>query len=168
MSDTLTTLIRLVLKAVHTKDLDLADPRSTLDLTLENSLASVTGSGQADVIFHDRRTISAGGSEALDLAGALTDQYGATVTFVKIKAMIFRNANTSGAGVLAVGGAAANQFVNWVADSSDIVNIQATGILLLTAPLAGFAVTAGTGDQLKVAASGADVTYDVVLIGTSA
>jgi hypothetical protein len=84
-----------------------------------------------------------------------------------VKAMMFQNTSTDQ--TLTIGGAAANQFINWVGDASDTIKIPPGGFFLLVAPDDGFDVTAGTGDQLKVANGGAGsaTDYYVWLIGTS-
>ncbi|MGE3520995.1 MAG: hypothetical protein AB7J63_18795, partial [Vicinamibacterales bacterium] len=129
--------------------------------------SSGTGANQASNLFHDRRTINASSSEDLDLAGSLTNKFGTTLTFTKIKAFAIRAAaaNTNN---VQVGGAAENGWVGWVADASDIVSIKPGGVLLWVAPNAsGGAVSAGDGDLLKIANSGGStsVTYDVVILG---
>ncbi len=50
----------------------------------------------------------------------------------------------------------------------DTVKVKPGGAIALVAPDAtGYAVTAGTADQLKVAnsAGGTSVTYDIIIIG---
>lgn len=57
-----------------------------------------------------------------------------------------------------------------MANSSDIINIRPGGALILLAPDAtGYAVTAGTGDLLRIAnsAGSTSVTYDIILIGAT-
>ena len=167
MADTLTSLLRLLIVATKVKDLDINDPRDALSKEYETQLASGTGSSQADLIFHDTRSLADGASEDLDLAGVLADAFGATLTFAKVKALIIKN--NSATQTLSVGGASANQFVNWVGDATDIIKIAPSGFFALTGPLAGYVVTAATGDKLKVANSaGAGATYDIIIIGTSA
>jgi hypothetical protein len=82
--------------------------------------------------------------------------------------VVASSANTNN---VLVGGAASNQFINWVGNSSDIVVVKPGGILFLYTPTdPGYAVTAGTGDLLKIANSGAGtgVTFDIYIGGTSA
>ena len=58
--------------------------------------------------------------------------------------------------------------MNWVSDSSDVIVLHAGGAFLLIAPdTTGYGVTATTGDILKIANSGPNVsvTYDIVIIG---
>lgn len=168
MVDTLTGVCRLTIGATHTKDLDLADPVSRLSQTWERMFASGSGDGQINKIFHDTRSLAGAADEELDLAGGLTDQFGAVLTFTKVKVLAIRNNADS---ALSVGGAAANGFSAWAADPTDVVKLAPAGaqgstfVLLICDP-AGVAVTAGTGDLLKVAlAAGTGGTYDIIILG---
>lgn len=127
-----------------------------------------TGTGQADKLFSDTRTLAASATEDLDLAGGLTDPLGSTLTFVKIKA-IYIKASAANTNSVVIGAAASNDFVGpWSADGT--TSIPPGGELLLVHGGAGWTVTASTGDLLKIAnsSSGTGVTFDIILIGTSA
>jgi hypothetical protein len=164
MADTLNALIRLAITATHIKDLDLADPRDTLALTLEQAFTPGNGSGQADRIFHDKRTLADAATEDIDLYGGLTDAFGVTINFAKVKALIIKNLSTTQ--TLSIGGATATQLSNWVANVNDIVVVPAGGFLCLVNP-AGYAVTSIL-DLLKIANSaGAVCDYDIVIIGNA-
>ena len=129
-----------------------------------------TSADKADLIWHDQRTLAASTSEDLDLAGSLTDAFGATMTFARVKAIIVSAAAANGS-LIQVGGASSNQFINWVANSSDIIQVVPGGFMLLAAPDAvAYAVTASTGDLLKIANTdgAAAGTYDIYIIGASA
>ena len=56
------------------------------------------------------------------------------------------------------------------ADATDKINLPASAWLKWVAPIDGYAVTAGTGDLLKIENSdgAATATYDIVIVGTSA
>lgn len=142
----------------------------SLDLTQE-ALAQFkpgTGTGQADLAFADRRTLTASSTENLDLAGVLTDSFGATLTFGHVKA-IYIKAKTTNTNSVVVGGAASNPFLGPLGGTTPTLTIPPGGFLLLVHPGAGWAVTASTGDLLKIAngSSGSSVQYDVVIVGTS-
>lgn len=166
----LDTRIELSLIATLTAGLDLS-AIATLPLSYPRVCRwpSGTAEDQADLLWHDQRTLAASASETLDLAGGLTNAFGATLTFARVKLMVVAAADGN-TNAVQVGGAASNAFVNWVANSSDVVNVMPDGQLWLIAPKAGYAVTAGTGDQLKIgnSAGGTPVTYDIVIIGASA
>jgi hypothetical protein len=137
-------------------------------LTHVLDMVTGTGASQSDLVWSDTRSLVAT-SESIDLAGTLTSQLtGATVTFAEVTAIIIRNNATTTAYKLLVGGAAANQFINWVAAANDIVHIGPGGIFVLTSPVDGFAVTAGTGDILKIDSGAVTISYSIVVIGRSA
>jgi len=135
-------------------------------------LTNGVGAGQADRIFHDQRTLSAGANEDLDLNGAgLTDAFGAALAFVRIKGLIV-SAAAANPNPITVGGAASNGFVSWVGSATDKVSIRPGCSLALIAGAAdatGYTVTAATADLLRVTAgAGGNHIYDVVVWGASA
>jgi hypothetical protein len=127
-----------------------------------------TGTGKADICFDDERTIAASSSENLDLAGALSDVFGSTITAAKVKAIYIEALSTNTNNVV-VGGAASNAFVGPFGDATDKLVVEPGCAVCITSK-AGWAVTAGTGDILKVANSGAGtaVTYRVAILAASA
>lgn len=165
---TLTSRLAVSFTAEQTSAIDLAT--ATLPVQVARALAFADGAlaNQANKLFTDRRTLAASGTEDIDLAGVLTDPFGATITFAKIRAMIVLTdpGNTNN---VVFGGAASNAFVNWVSDATDKLVFGPNGLFVIAKPdLAGYAVTAATGDLLHVANSGAGtgVTYDLVLLGS--
>jgi hypothetical protein len=154
----LTSKISLSVQANYQVALDLATGSVPLLKTYETVLQTGVGAGQADKTFHDTRTLAPSASEDLDLAGVLLDAFGSTLTVVKLKAIIIAAAAANVNNVL-VGGVAAG------------VRPGATFAMFAgQADATGYAVTATTADLLHVANSGAgtSVTYDVIMIGTSA
>lgn len=131
------------------------------------TLQDGSGAGQANKIFSDTRTLAASASESLDLAGVLTDAFGAAITFAKVKAIIVaaKAANTND---VVVGGAASNAFATPFGAATDKVKVKPGGAFALFDPGAnGYAVTATTADLLQIANgnSGTPVTYDIVIVG---
>lgn len=156
----------------YTSVLDLVTGSAPLSYRHRVSLASGTGAGQADLLFSDTRTVNASSNDDLDLAGSLTNAFGATLTFARIKALIVTAAAGNTNNVL-VGGDATNTFLTWVGAEADNVILRPGACLALFAGVAdatGYAVTAGTGDLLRISNSGAgtSVTYDIVILGASA
>lgn len=160
----LVTQIAPYIKATKTTAADLVTATQPMDLRTVYDWASGTGANQADLIYSDTRTTDATG-ETLDLDG-LTDSFGVSVVFARIKMMLIRAAAGNTLDVYVGGG----DWATWVANSSDIVSVKPGGMLLLVAPAAtAYAVTASTGDGLLIKASTTgNVTYDIVLIGASA
>lgn len=116
-------------------------------------------------IWFDTRTLAASASENLDLAGVLTAFDGSTVTFTKIHGIYIRPADTNTNQVV-VGNAASNQFVGPFGAAAHTAAVDAGSTLMFTSK-AGWTVTPGTADILKVANSGGGtgVDYDIVIFG---
>jgi hypothetical protein len=132
------------------------------------TLATGTGNAQADKVFAGTRTVAASGTDALDLAGVLVDPFGAALTIVKLKAVLVRAAATNVNNVR-VNRPATNGVPLFLA-ASDGIDILPGGVFLWAAPNTGVTVTPATGDLINFdnSGSGTSVTYDVVLVGTSA
>jgi len=163
----LSATITVDFQAALTRALDLAT--GSVPLAYRKSLAFTDGGGanQAQYLFHDQRTLTAGANEDLDLAGVLADIYGNTLTFATIKAMLFFLPSTAG-GDLTVTAKATNGFATWAGAAGDAIKVKPGGLALFLAPgAAGYAVTAATGDLLTVTNGdgAASVTYDVILMG---
>lgn len=168
----LTSRFDLSVSANYSATLDLATAQANLLKTYSAVLQTGVGAGQADKTFHDTRTLAASASEDLDLAGTLLDAFGTAITFVKLKAVIISAAAANTNNVL-VGGVAAGvtSFLSPAATGIITVRPGATfAILAGQADSTGYAVTATTADLLHIAnsAGGTSVTYDVIIVGTSA
>ncbi|MFI9824417.1 hypothetical protein ACIHFC_28795 [Streptomyces sp. NPDC052013] len=164
------TLLAVSAYAELTQSLDLGASRAPQSLSRKMSLASGTGVGKADRVFSDRRTLAASATEDLDLAGVLLDAFGAAITFARVKGIIVAAAagNTNN---VVLGAATTNAWATLL-NATGTVTLRPGAFLAVGTGQAdtGYAVTAGTGDLLKVANSGAGtpVTYDIHIIGASA
>lgn len=166
---TLSATLTAKLLAEQSSALDLGVVAFDLNEIKSIALADGTGADQADQMWTDQRTIAASGTDDLDLAGSLVNALGATATFARIRALYVAAALGNTNNVL-VGGAT-SAFVNWVSDTSDKVVVRPGGFLLLAnRDATGYAVTASTADILRIAnsGSGTSVSYDIVLVGSSA
>lgn len=157
------------LRGTYTGANDLGSVSFAFNESALEQFTSGTTTGKADKLFSDTRTLAASATENLDLAGALSDPFGVTTTFVKVKAIYIKAADGNTNSVV-VGGAGSNTFTGPFADATDKLTIPPGGFVMLVHPGAGWTVTAATGDILLVAnsAAGTSVSYDVVIIGTSA
>lgn len=169
---TLSSKVNLGVSAALSSALDLVSPAARLSQRYTTELDDGTAAGMADKVFSYTRTLAASATENLDLAGSLTDALGAALTFAKIKAIIVHAAATNTNNVV-VGGDATTTFFGIFADETDAVVIRPGATFALfcgEADAAGYAVTAATADLLKITNSGAGtgVTYDIIIIGTSA
>lgn len=148
----------------------LGTARIPAGLSRAVTLASGTGAGKADKAYTARRTLAASATEDLDLDGVLTDAFGATITFAKIKGLFIAAAAANTNGVV-VGAASSNAWASLLNTTGTITLRPGTALALVAgAADTGYAVTASTGDVLKVAnsAGGSPVTYDICIVGTSA
>lgn len=167
----LTTSVRLAVAAKLTNALDLGEAVAPVSADYSLTLANGVAAGQADRVFADTRTLAASASEDLDLAGTLLDPLGAALTFARVKALIVRAApgNTNN---VVIGNAASNAWAALLGATGTAVLRPGAALAVVagTSDANGYAVTASTGDLLKVANSGGvtPVTYDIVVIGASA
>lgn len=150
--------------------LDLQTASSLLTLAQGFGMQSGTGANQADKVFSDQRTIAASGTDPLDVAaGGLLDPLGSVFTVARLK-LIFIQALAANTNNVVLGGGA-NPVINYMTGTTPAIVVRPGGWLMLFAPDAtGYPVTAGTGDVLTLtnSAAGTSVTYNVVLIGSSA
>lgn len=154
----------------YSNQVGLAAVNGVIARALGVTLSSGTGANQADRIFTETNTLGVSATKDYDLAGVLLDQFGSTLTFVKMKG-IFIFADAANTNNVVLGAAAATQFVGPFGANTHTVHARPGGCIALFSPdLTSWAVGAGTTDFLRVAnsAGGTSVTYDIVLIGTSA
>ena len=164
---------QLALRKTKTADFNNAEHQATLGgfVTIENGLLA----DQADLAWTDQaRTLAASATENLDLNGVLVDDLGQAFNAVRITAIMI-TASSGNTNDVVIGGAATNAFVGPFGANTHTMAIKPGGTLILIASkgaagVAGWPVTAGTGDILKVANSGAgtSVSYDIAIIGRSA
>lgn len=171
MTQTLDSIgISFSLAATANNPLDLV--RASAPLAYGKSFSWSTGAAinQADRMFSDQRTIAASGTDDLDLTGtALQDALGVNLALARVK-LIAVYAAAGNTNNVVIGGAASNQFVGPFGAATHTVAIPPNGLFVVTAPTAaGWVVTAGTGDLLRIANSGAgtSVTYDIIIFGSS-
>jgi len=168
MAAAATAAVKFKINSTLSNTIGLGTTSSLAEFLYTASLASGTGADQINKVWtSDDRSIAASSSETHDVAGGLTDALGATVTMTKVKGIAIKAASTNTNNVV-VGGATSNGLVNWVGDATDVINIRPGGCLVLIAPdSTGYAVTAGTGDLLKISnsSSGTPVVYDIALLG---
>ena len=144
--------------------LDLSTPDDSLLYQILSTLSNGTGANQASQQWSDTRTVTTGATDSLDLAGSLTNAFGVTLTFTKIKVLLVKAA-TNNSTTLQVTRPASNGVVLFLA-AGDAIVLQAGAWLLWFDPN-GIAVTAGTGDLLNIVnTAGNSANYDIVIIGT--
>ena len=146
---------------------DLSTASDPLSFAKAFVMTNGTGANNANMVFADTRTLAASGTEDLDLAGGVTNSFGTTTTFTKIKALII-SAAAGNTNDVVVGGHATAAITSLFGDATDKVKVKPGGTVAFVAPDAtGYAITATTADMLTVtnSAGTTGVTYDIVVIG---
>ncbi|WP_310533132.1 hypothetical protein [Novosphingobium sp.] len=161
-----TAEIALGITATITGTNDLGSPKMRIEpISILTQFTEGTAAvGQANVLFSDTRTIAASATENIDLAGALTDAFGTTITAAEVVA-IYVKADAANTNNVVVGNASSNGFVGPMGATG--VYAVKPGEYFLATSQSGWAVTAATGDLLKIANSGGTtgITYDIIVIG---
>ena len=164
----LTAKFSVSIKGSHTSVLDLSTVSDPMGMEALITLTNGTGANQADLIWHDQRTLTASSSEDIDLAGALSDAFGTTLTFARMKGIYVKAASGNTNDVLIGNGG--GPVALWISGTNTIA-IRPGGFFMLVAPGAtGYPVTATSADDIGVAnsAGSTSVVYDITIIGTSA
>jgi len=136
-----------------------------------DSLASGTGSAQADLFWDDARQVGVGADDDIDFAaGTCTDVFGALLTFVEIRGIMIKNLETAAGEDLAIGGGGASELLAWVGAAGDYVVLHPDGLFVYTAPVDGsLPIVAGVTDMIRITGNGAaPIDYHIWVWGTSA
>lgn len=151
-----------------TGTVDLSTLTDVLRRNYTKSFTDGAGAGQAQIWWHDQRTLGASATENIDLAGALPGMFGGTLTFTAIKAVIvLASAANNPANEVQVTRPAANGAPLFMA-AGDGISLAPGAIFVWVDPGAtGKAITAGTADLLTVTNSAGtnSVTYDIIVVG---
>lgn len=148
--------------------------------TLKSSNGAASAKG-ADQIYSAIRTLAGGANETLDLSGSLTNVFGETISFARIKAILVEllsaaqdSDNGTAATSILVGGAVATQALagsgKWFADTSDKIRVINGGFFACAVDnAAGVTVSNGASDSLKVENEDGAVAcaYRLTLIGSN-
>lgn len=169
MATSLKTVLSATISAALSNPIDLVTAAAPLEYPYKKTWTNGTTVDKADLVFSDTRTITASSNEDLDLAGSLSSVYGATLTFVELKAIMVV-ASTSNTNAVRVTRPASNGVPLFLA-ASDGIDVFPGGCFFWACPADGkVTVTAATGDLINIAnsSSGTSVVYDVIIIGASA
>ena len=172
----LTSEIAVRIRSTQSGSSDFGGPNFSPDFEAVIQMIDGTAANQADILFVDERIVASASNDDLDLAGVLSNAFGATITAAEIVAIAVINkpkatsaaANTTNLTV----GAGSNPVVGYLGGTTPTVGpIRPGGVFLLASPdAAGIAaVTASTGDILRIAnSSGAAATYQILILARSA
>jgi hypothetical protein len=161
--------IALQLQGIIQTTRDLGAATVTETLSQRVTVTDGATANKASQVWADTRALTASGTEAIDLSGALTNGIGGAVAFTRIIGMGVVASSSNGS-TITLGGAASNAWEVWAGASGDTIKVRPGGALFLTAPDAtGLAVTTAT-DQLKVLndSTAATASYSIFLMGSEA
>lgn len=144
-----------------------AGTQSVPSLGMTTALSYGTGSGQANWAYYASRTVLTTAADNLDLAGSLTDGLGNTITATKLKLLVVSISSPDGTKALRVGprGVANTAQLNFggVA-ATDYQTV--THWHVIYEPVAGYTISAGTGDIIGIYnPSAGSVTYSILMAG---
>jgi len=158
--------VSLKMDAQLLSSLDLEAAESTLLQTELLRLTNGTATGNASQMWSDTRTLTASATEDLDFAGGLTNAFGVTLTFVKIK-FVYVKAATGNTNDVQVTRKSTTGIPLFMADGDGIA-LTPGEWFCYGSPTTGKTVTATTDDTLTMTNSsgGTSVSYNIVVIGT--
>lgn len=154
--------------ALSQSNYDAADPKpgqatDTVTVSRGPNFSDGSGDNQANIFYHDTRTIASGGEEHdLAIGASIKDAFGNNMSLTKLKGLVI--VNLAAVANLLVGGAVATQ-VGLFSVGTSILEIPAGGMFVWTAPkAAGLDVT--TNFDLKIAHDGGgNEDYEIYIIG---
>jgi hypothetical protein len=169
----LTATLALTVSGTLTKD-DLvsvvSDPISSGSYSfpaMNFDLTTGTGAAQSNVWHRSLRTLAASTGESIDLYGSLLDPFGATISFSRITGVLVSIVDPDGTKTLLMGPqSVANYWSGPWAASTDSVNVKYWQAFV-NPSAAGWAVTSGTADILRISNSSAtSVQYVLWVVGS--
>ncbi len=137
-------------------------------LNYDKSLIHGPEANQAEAVWHEEDSeLLEGVSRTLDLTALTRNVLGDTLTttLLLVKSILIVNKSTTG-GRLVVGGAASNEWSECFGADGDQAIVPLDSPVLLCNRQCGWEVD-DTHKNLKIAASGGDVTYSIAIIGTT-
>jgi len=165
----LTSKVEITIKGTLTESVDLA-PGGAISAPVFSQIvkdfANGSGANQANVIWSDRRTLTASATEDLDLVGGgLLNAFGVAIAPTKIRLVYIVSSSANVQNLTLFGDAASIPILGTAATT---YTLQPGGVFLGMWPsTAGLTVTPTTGDIIQVAnGAGVSVTYDIVVVGS--
>jgi hypothetical protein len=137
---------------------------TTLTASRSPAITFVDGAGASamNAVYARERTLS-GAAEDLDLAGGLTDQYGGTITFVRVKSIYIKNTGNAN---IVVGGDGSSPWATLLNSTGTLTLPPGAFFSAGTQDATGWTVTASSGDLLQVAGTSGQ-TYEIIIGGAT-
>lgn len=178
MAETIQGKLSVNLELKHNKTITGFNPLKG-DFPLSHIVQFAAGDGTGDSQWNDeyaaQRTLAAGASETIDLAGTLENGVGNTVALTKYNLIICQLLKGGDAAPrLNISGAAANPVLTqFGGDSTSTLTIRAgdadgaNGILVIQAgDITGYDITAGSADAIRIDnPSSSAATFNLVIAG---
>lgn len=159
--------LTLNLSGTYKKEVDLSNVIQNIGYTKTLALVNGVGDDQANLVWHDTRTVSAGVPDDLDLVATLNDVFNRSLTFVELVALIIFNRSATLAEKLLIGGDALPLAL--FGAGPDYLILPAGGLFVWTAPLDGsIVIGAGATDVLQIDVAAGSTDYDILMVGRDA
>ena len=165
MSTDLTGRTSVVIDLKNVKALDLNEVLDELGIDCGIKWSFGTGAKQANVLFHDKRTIAQGASETLDLnSGAtLKDAFGDPLTMEAIKFLYIKNTSVD-LTVSVFGGGALDLLI--MSGTTDSKQLPPGSFMVWACPTAaGIVTTTNKNLKLAVSAGSGSAIIEVTMLG---
>ncbi len=169
MPDTLSTDLRCSLAWLLQEQADLSTLNDSSKLEYARSMADGTGPLEADKIWHRASTLAASSSDDWDLSALTNTVFGGqlTVELARVKAVFVVNTSETDGDVLHLQPGLVQPWTGPFGGITDLVQVPADSCAFLNHRHSGWAVAA-SAKTLRVHNPGAqDITYQIVLVGTS-
>jgi len=165
MAEAVSLQVVLKLIGVMTQAADLSSPGDFINKDYTLAFGNGTGASQANMWWHDQRTLTASATEDVDLFGSLTSIFGTTINATSLKGLLVYAApgNTNNVNVTRP---AANG-ITWLLAAGDGISIKPGAWVAWFDPSAnGATVTTGTADLITLtnSAGSTSVTYDIFVL----
>jgi len=167
MTTTLQSAVQAQLGWTWRDHVGLAPVVDSNRLLFSLDLADGAEPNEADAVWHvESQGLAAGEETTLELDALAQELFGDTIVipFARIKAILIVNRSAEG-GILAVGGAEADEWYAPFGAPGDTARVMPGSPLLLSHVGEGWEVTPESY-ALKLAAVGGDVAFDVAVLGT--
>lgn len=172
MSASLSVEVKASLAWLWEESLELSTLVDSSRLDAPTALAAGNGPGQVNQLWHDTRSLAGESHHDLDLTALTQTMRGQAVSlgFATVKAILIHNTAADAGKKLVLDSSAPNAMLTPFDNSATSkLEIPPASPLLLVNRLGGWAVTAGTGDILRIDNPGlASIAYKIVVVGTAA
>lgn len=158
--------IALNIESTVTNPLDLSSPLDPLRYAISQVVSDGADANEASMHWHDSRQLLASGTDDIDLAGGITNAFGATITFARVKSILVRNKGTTAAAIT-VGPSPTNGVANFLGTNDRLPAGAWMAMGLFDAT--GWVITAGSADRIRVTNTSGSLTqeYEIIVIGSS-